>query len=58
MLLANVQNLVQTNDTEISETIQNLHSASENIQELTDSVKQRPWSLIRAKQPSDRKVPK
>jgi phospholipid/cholesterol/gamma-HCH transport system substrate-binding protein len=58
MLLANVQNLVQTNDTEISETIQNLHSASENIQELTDSVKQRPWSLIRVKQPSDRKVPK
>lgn len=57
-LLANVQNLVQTNDTEISETIQNLRAASENIQELTDSVKQRPWSLVRIKQPSDRKVPK
>jgi len=25
---------------------------------LTDSLKQRPWSLIRIKQPKDRKVPK
>jgi hypothetical protein len=29
-----------------------------NLDELTDSVKQRPWSLIRIKQPEDRKVPK
>jgi phospholipid/cholesterol/gamma-HCH transport system substrate-binding protein len=57
-LLASIQNIVQTNDTDISEMIQNLRSTSENLQELTDSVKQRPWSLIRIKQAPDRKVPK
>ncbi len=57
-LLASVHNLVQTNGTDISETIQNLRYASENIQDLSDSLKQRPWSLIRITQPSDRKVPK
>ena len=56
-LLASVQNVVKANETDISETIQNLHSTSENLQILTDSLKQRPWSLIRIKQPSDRKVP-
>jgi hypothetical protein len=31
--------------------------ATENLSDLTQSVKERPWSLIRIKQPQDRKVP-
>jgi phospholipid/cholesterol/gamma-HCH transport system substrate-binding protein len=57
-LLARVQGIVQTNEPDISEAVHNFRSASENIQELTDSLKQRPWSLIRITQPPDRKVPK
>jgi hypothetical protein len=38
--------------------MENLRTATENLDQLTESVKQRPWSLIRVKQPEDRKVPK
>jgi transaldolase len=31
--------------------------AAEFIDQLTDSLKQRPWSLIRIKQPKEREVP-
>jgi phospholipid/cholesterol/gamma-HCH transport system substrate-binding protein len=57
-LLANMQVLVRANDYKIDDTIEHLRTATENLDELTDSVKQRPWSLIRIKQPDDRKVPK
>jgi ABC-type transporter Mla subunit MlaD len=57
-LLADMQVLVRSNDYKIDDTIENLRTATEDLDELTDSVKQRPWSLIRIKQPEDRKVPK
>ena len=56
-VLANVENLVGDNEGDIRETVRNLHSASENVRALTESVKQRPWSLVRTKQPADRRVP-
>ena len=57
-LLADMQVLVRANDYKIDDTIENLRTATENLDELTESVKQRPWSLVRVKQPEDRKVPK
>jgi len=57
-LLADMQVLVRANDYKIDDTIDNLRTATENLDQLTESVKQRPWSLIRVKQPDDRKVPK
>ena len=57
-LLADTQALVRANDYKIDDTIEHLRTATENLDELTDSVKQRPWSLIRIRQPEDRKVPK
>jgi len=57
-LLTDMQVLVRTNDYKIDDTIEHLRTATENLDELTDSVKQRPWSLIRIKQPEERKVPK
>jgi hypothetical protein len=49
---------VKANDYKIDDTIENLRTATQNLDDLTESVKQRPWSLIRIKQPEDRKVPK
>jgi hypothetical protein len=49
---------VKANDYKIDDTIENLRTATENLDDLTESVKQRPWSMIRIKQPEDRKVPK
>jgi len=57
-LLADMQVVVKANDFKIDDTIENLRTATQNLDELTDSVKQRPWSLVRIKQPKDRKVPK
>ena len=57
-LLADMQVLVKANDYKIDDTIENLRRATENLDDLTESVKQRPWSLIRIQQPEDRKVPK
>jgi virulence factor Mce-like protein len=56
-VLGNVQGVVDANQTDIGETVRNLRSSSENVRVLTESLKQRPWSLIRTKQPTDRKVP-
>jgi ABC-type transporter Mla subunit MlaD len=57
-LLGDMQMLVRANDYKIDDTIENLRTATENLDDLTNSVKQRPWSLIRIRQPEDRKVPK
>lgn len=56
-VVAEVQSLVGSNETDVSEAVRNLRSASENVRVLTDSLKQRPWSLIRTKQPADRRIP-
>ena len=56
-LITDVDSLVRTNESDISDTLRNLHSTSENLRTLTESVKRQPWSLIRIKQPPDRKVP-
>ena len=56
-LLADMQVMVRANDYKIDDTVENLREATENLDELTDSVKQRPWSLVRIRQPKERKVP-
>jgi hypothetical protein len=52
-----IQTLVRANDENISESVDNLRVATENLDQLTEQVKQRPWSLVRIRQPKDRKVP-
>jgi phospholipid/cholesterol/gamma-HCH transport system substrate-binding protein len=56
-LLANMQVIVRANDYKINDTVENLRVATDNLDQLTDSLKQRPWSLIRIKQPKDRRIP-
>ena len=57
-LLVDMQGIVRANDSKIDDTIENLRIATENLDDLTESVKERPWSLIRIKQPEDRKMQK
>jgi phospholipid/cholesterol/gamma-HCH transport system substrate-binding protein len=56
-LVASIQTMVRSNDDNIHATIENLRVATENLGQLTDQVKQQPWSLVRIRQPKDRKVP-
>jgi len=56
-LIASLQTVVRANDDNIRDTIEHLNVATENLDQLTDEVRQRPWSLVRIRQPKDRKVP-
>jgi len=56
-LLSDMQVMVRANDYKFDDTMENLRSATDNLDQLTDSLKQRPWSLIRIKQPKEREVP-
>jgi ABC-type transporter Mla subunit MlaD len=56
-LMGSMQTVVQANDDNLHDTIENLRIATENLDQLTDQVKQRPWSLVRIRQPKDRKIP-
>jgi phospholipid/cholesterol/gamma-HCH transport system substrate-binding protein len=49
--------MVRANDFKIDDTMENMREATENLGQLTDQLKQRPWSLIRIRQPKERKVP-
>jgi len=56
-LIADLQAGIRTKDQDVTEIIENIRIATDNLNDLTESVKERPWSLIRIKQPKDRKVP-
>jgi phospholipid/cholesterol/gamma-HCH transport system substrate-binding protein len=56
-LIADLQAAMRAKDQGITDTLENVRTATDNLNDLTESVKERPWSLIRIKQPKDRKVP-
>jgi phospholipid/cholesterol/gamma-HCH transport system substrate-binding protein len=57
-LIADLNMVVSANNRyNIDATLENFRAASENLRELTASVKQRPWALIRGKPAPDRAVP-
>jgi phospholipid/cholesterol/gamma-HCH transport system substrate-binding protein len=49
-----VQRLLVANREHLDITLENLQVSSENIRELSDTLKQRPYSLIRVKNPPQR----
>lgn len=56
-LIASIQTIARGNDDNIRETIANLRVATEGLAQLSDGLQDRPWSLVRIRQPKDRKVP-
>ena len=56
-LVASLTTMVRSNDENVRAAMENLRIASENLDQLSDRVKQNPWSLVRIRQPKDRKVP-
>lgn len=57
-MMDEVNSMLVTNRNDIDTMIENFRRSSENLAEFTDTVKQRPYSLIRVKPVPDRKVPK
>jgi phospholipid/cholesterol/gamma-HCH transport system substrate-binding protein len=56
-LIDNLQVVVRTNQQNIQDTMENVRMATDHLNDLTESINERPWSLVRIKQPADRKVP-
>jgi phospholipid/cholesterol/gamma-HCH transport system substrate-binding protein len=56
-LISSVQAAVRVNDDNVRGTLEDLRVAAENLDQLSDQVKQRPWSLVRIRQAKDHKVP-
>ncbi|HEV3061012.1 MAG TPA: MlaD family protein [Vicinamibacterales bacterium] len=56
-LIGSLQTVVRTNSDDINQVLENIRKATDNLNDFTGSVKERPWSLIRITQPKDRKVP-
>jgi phospholipid/cholesterol/gamma-HCH transport system substrate-binding protein len=56
-VITSVQAMVKVNDGNVRDTLDDLRVAAENLDQLSENVKQRPWSLVRIRQPKDRKVP-
>jgi phospholipid/cholesterol/gamma-HCH transport system substrate-binding protein len=56
-LIGGLQAVVRANSDSINYMLENVRRATDNLNDLTGSVKERPWSLIRIQQPKDRKVP-
>lgn len=56
-LIADLRASARAKDQDLAETLENVRAITENVNQLTESLKERPWSLIRIRQPKDRQVP-
>jgi len=53
-LMAAVDDTLESNRANLDETLENIRVSSQNLKEFTDTIKQRPFSLIRVKTQKDR----
>jgi ABC-type transporter Mla subunit MlaD len=52
-----LESILASNTTSIVETMENFQYASQNLEEFTRIVKERPWLLVRKDAPPERKLP-
>ncbi len=52
-----MRTLVSVNSSDINQTVENFRRTSENLEQFSDEIKQRPWSLLRTNPKPDRQVP-
>lgn len=57
-LIDEVNGTVVRNNDDIDRIVEDFRQSAQNLKELTEELKQRPYSLIRVKPQPDRKVPK
>ncbi len=57
-LMAGVSETLESNRGELDAMLESLRRSAENLQEFTNTIKQRPFSLVRVKAKPDRQVPK
>jgi ABC-type transporter Mla subunit MlaD len=57
-VIGSVQRVLGDNEGDIQQMVRSLRTASDNVRVLSETLKERPWNLIRTSQPADRKVPR
>lgn len=55
--LGNVQSLTSSNNQGLMDLMQNLQTTSQNLEEFSRIIKERPWLLVRKAAPPERKIP-
>jgi len=55
--LVDLQAQMRAKDQDLTYTLENVRMITDNLNELTESLKERPWSLVRIREAKDRKVP-
>ena len=56
-MLEEIRAIVAVNSVNLNDTIENFRVTSENLEQFTDEIRQRPFSLLRAKPKPERQVP-
>lgn len=56
--VSNLETLTLSNQARITEIVDNLHVASQNLQEFSRLLKERPWMLVRKSAPPQRELPR
>ena len=52
-----VQSILSEDRENIYVTLENMRLATDNLNDFTRTIKEEPWSMVRIRQPEDRKVP-
>lgn len=52
-----VTGMVTANESAFYEVMQNMQDASQNFEQFSRSIKERPWNLVRKSEPAERKLP-
>lgn len=55
---SNVQSILSQNRDNIDYILENMRLTTDNLNDFTRTIKAEPWSLVRIRQPEERKVPK
>ncbi len=55
--MSQVQQLVAANSLSLQETMANFESASQNFEQFSRTIKERPWNLVRKSAPPERQLP-
>jgi len=56
-LMGNLENTLDSNRANLDEAMENIRTSSQNLKNFTDTIKRRPFSLIRIKAEKDREPP-
>lgn len=56
-ILSEIDQSIFQNQSQYTQIIENMNAITQNLQDFSQSIKERPWNLVRKSVPSERKLP-